>query len=259
MNNLHKQFISSGFVVCNITDQSLLGLISNLIKPQSWKCDSSHQTHHTTIKLHQDLLNQSRVHILLARNLLDSLRSLIGNNDFAISSTIYLRSVRPSSSSTLIVEHLPWHREIFYSDYDYANHQINIHIPIFNYTSHTAMQYIPLSHNIPDSSIQTSRLSESVSGVSRFSTAHSIGLPYAPKIITNLSELGIPTYCPATIGQAFIFNSRLIHGAGVNTSRNIRFSLDFSILPKRFLTEQKDYHFASYNNGDHFIPFTPEF
>ena len=45
-----------------------------------------------------------------------------------------------------------------------------------------------------------------------------------------------------------LFSTKLIHGGGSNESDEIRFSLDFGILPISLMNLQKKEHFAHYGN-----------
>lgn len=200
----------------------------------------------------QNIINEWKVQEEICRDLSEIISLLLGSNKIGVSSTIYLRGVRPNGKTDILVEALPWHREIFYSDYDYANHQINLHIPLINYNSQTCMKYIDKSHIIPDSKIHLKKVNSEVSGVSKFSTGHKMGLPYNPKLISNIHSLGEIFDCPAEVSNAFIFNSRLVHGAGGNKTNSMRFSMDFAVLPFDKLEEQKKFHFASYKQGSHF-------
>ncbi len=63
------------------------------------------------------------------------------------------------------------------------------------------------------------------------STGNNIGFLYAPKQIVQGVDLtsSQPLNVPESHNAIFLGN--LIHGSGVNNSLNIRFSVDFRILP----------------------------
>ena len=212
-------------------------------------------SYHAALYEVQSALNDMSPQQAICNELQPVIVDLLGQESIGLSSTVYLRGVRPVRDSNLLVESLPMHREIFYSDHDYANYQINLHIPLLNYTTKTAMQFYPYSHLVPDSKIQVEKLTSEESGVRRFSKGHSLGLPYNPKIIRNLTVLGEPQKAPVGPGEAFIFDSKLIHGSGSNNSSDIRFSIDFAILPFSKISEQKAHHHASYKNGSHFYEY----
>ena len=97
-----------------------------------------------------------------------------------IQSVVYFRTARPHNSSH-IQEQLDFHRETFYSDFDYIKKQFNFWFPVKNLTKNNSMMYIPYSHKIDDKKIKTKTTLSDKSGVKRFSTGHKIGLLYNPK------------------------------------------------------------------------------
>ena len=139
------------------------------------------------------------------------------------------------------------HRENFYCDEEYINHQLNMHFPIFNYNNNTCMNFYSKSHEISDRQLTVEKKDDLYSGIERFSKGHKLGLPYNPKIIQNLEKLNEYLPAPCKVGEAFLFNSRLIHGGGENYSEKIRFSLDFATLPIKWISNLKKNHFASYS------------
>ena len=214
----------------------------------------------TTDEYHRKLEElQKKVNIIgtrdkLIKELKEELIDFHGTDVFGAQTIVYLKGVRPIKNKFSAIKHeaLPMHRENFYCDDEYINHQLNIHFPIFNYNKNTCMNYYPKSHKIPDAQLLIDKKDSIYSGVERFSKGHHLGLPYNPKIIQNFNGKKFSP-APCSEGQAFLFSSRLIHGGGENTSDQIRFSLDFATLPKKWMSKLKRNHFASYyKSSSHF-------
>ncbi len=121
---------------------------------------------------------------------------------------------------------------------------INIWIPLLNVTPLNSLQYVPESQNIPDANIETINEGEKSSTVAKHSSGHKIGLLYDVKTITggvdfsNIKRISLPE------DHYVIFDTNLIHGAASNESTDIRFSLDFRVLPNSKV-EQDLGNFAS--------------
>tara|TARA_Y100001970_G_C14259345_1_gene878514 strand:+ start:5067 stop:5840 length:774 start_codon:yes stop_codon:yes gene_type:complete len=155
-----------------------------------------------------------------------------------IQSVVYFRTARPHNPKH-IQEQLDFHRETFYSDFDYIKKQFNFWFPIKNLTKKNSMMYIPYSHKIDDKKIKTKTISSEKSGVERFSTGHKIGLLYNPKKIIE----GVDFNCQKSLfvpeGSFVIFSSMLIHGAAINYEKKIRFSCDFGLLNEDVVDDVK--------------------
>ena len=251
------KFNTEGFLICElIKSQEILDLLE-------------------IIKLNLDLLNNYdtnnfRNKILLIQNELKKseliknfikinynqiLPILINDNnktivdDFHYSTNIFLRAVRPSVNifNSNHIEFLGLHRERFYGG-EYASKQINIHIPLFHYTTECAMKYIPNSHIIPDEDIKVQNISTDLTGIERGSVGHKIGLTYSPKEILSGVDMSLLKSVPMNINQFMIFNSNLIHGGGINNTNKIRFSMDFAIIKSHYIdTNNQPKHLASLN------------
>lgn len=186
----------------------------------------------------QDELNRRQMARRLADDRRAELAAILGTDAILIQTNLYLRATRPKSTSDQ--EHIGWHRESFYGpDMDTS---VNFWVPIRNVSVDNAMRYVPDSHLIPDDAIQT--VQEDSADVARFSAGHRIGLLYAPKRIVGGVELSTSRPLVATPGEAAIFSGALIHGAAVNRSDQIRFSVDFRAIAQGNLATEK-HHFTS--------------
>lgn len=185
------------------------------------------------------------------------LHELCGMQKFSYSGSGFLRVVRPNvkDNRKMIDEYLGYHREVFYGTSDYVKKQINIHIPIFNYNALSAMKYVPASHLISDEELVVEALKEGDNGIVRGSLQHLNGLMYAPKKIIRGCDLHAAIPFDLSMGEAVIFKSDLIHGAGINNTDRIRVSVDFAVIPTSSIPEGENFQLAS-SDGKKYIPYT---
>ncbi len=178
----------------------------------------------------------------IAETIQDQIRDEIDEKDFFIQTNTYLRAARPLTKNPKI-EAIGWHRETFYGPN--MEKSYNIWTPLLNVVPDNTLRFIPESQLIPDKDIKTHQFDEVTTP--KGSASHKIGFQYSPKQIIsgvnlkNFSQMIVPDYCSS------IFPGNLIHGAGVNLSKNIRFSTDFRILPKSAydVKKNKQFHLSS--------------
>lgn len=159
---------------------------------------------------------------------------------FLIQTNLYLRGARPLNSGT---EAIDWHRETFYGEN--MEKCVNIWTPIAGVKESNTLRFIPESHLLSDEDILVEQYQDKVT--KRYSVGHVIGFQYSPKKIiggvdlANQRAMLVPKYCSS------IFPGNLVHGAGLNGADEIRFSVDFRILPLSAYdsTKNKHFHFAS--------------
>ena len=248
---------TNGYATIKLDSKSIIYKIRDIVDHHDNYLKHIHNSdYHMSLLNMQNEINSICPQEKFANELSKVVVDLCGSSNIGLSSTVYCRGVRPKEKTNVMVESIPMHREIFYTDLDYANHQINLHIPIKNYTNDTCMYYYPKSHLVSDSDLDLEKYSSSKSGVERYSAGHSLGLPYNPKIVNNLNILGKPQPCDIEVGEVFIFDSKLLHGGGINNSAAIRYSLDFAVLPYNYLSQQKQNHHASYKGGAHFYEYS---
>lgn len=158
----------------------------------------------------------------------------------------YLRAVRPVVG--LSGEHVDFHRESFFNA-DMAN-AWNVWIPIRDVTPANSVRFVPGSQLIPEAEIETTNDGDEAGLVKRYSSGHKVGLLYDPKrIVSGVDFSTVETlYVPP--GRIAVFDANLIHGAGVNNTGNIRFSLDFRIIRAENV-RRHDYNFAA--DGEYFV------
>ena len=151
---------------------------------------------------------------------------------FLLQSRVFLRATRPSKEQ--IQEYVGYHRESFYSDVEHkhiVDQGMTIWVPIKNVNYRNTLNFIPRSHTIPSTEIKLQPQSEDKSSVKKGSSGHKIGLLYSPKEIIGGVDLTTGVRFDASVGSYIVFSNQLIHGNGINNAEDIRFSIDFNILP----------------------------
>jgi len=140
-------------------------------------------------------------------------------------SDLHLRAARPDIEGQ---ESVTWHRESFYGC---PASTLNIWMPVINCTPENSVRYVPGSEEIPDERIIVT--SESDPTVTRGSDGSKIGLLYEPKQIIGGVDFSTVKTLNVPYGMVAIFSGQLIHGAAINKTSGVRFSIDFRIIPKR--------------------------
>ena len=178
----------------------------------------------------------------------ETFSSYLNTEDFSVQSGLYLRSSRPVEFSKVNAESIGWHRESFYGKG--MENSFNCWIPIRGVTELNSLRFIPNSQNLKDYEIQIKQ--ENDQFTNQFSIGHKLGFQYSPKIIVK----GINTKKAKALnckeGQLALFSGNLIHGAAINNSSNIRFSIDFRLIKNEHLNITKKVHFAS-NSNPYFV------
>ena len=218
---------SSSISIIEHTDKDLLNNIQEIIKLNFNEDANVYnefqiEDFRKLVSSTQNQINDFNVVQKLSLSLKGQINEYLGDN-FLIQSNCYLRASRPNISSNS--ENIGWHRESFYFGMGHLCY--NIWTPILGVNENNTIQYIPESQIINEKEIITEKQNDSYT--KKFSSGHKIGFLYSPKVIksgVNLNKnkrLIVPKECSA------IFSGNLIHGAGNNTSSEIRFSLDFRI------------------------------
>jgi ectoine hydroxylase-related dioxygenase (phytanoyl-CoA dioxygenase family) len=185
----------------------------------------------------QDEMNKRALARRLAHDRREILASILGSDRIMIQSHLYLRATRPMQGGQ---ESVGWHRESFYGSS--VETAVNFWVPILNVTIENTLLYVPDSDLIPDEAIVTKN--EEDPSVQRGSAAHRIGLLYSPKRIVSGVDFSIQRPFVVLPGEAAIFSGQLIHGAAVNRSDKIRFSIDSRLIAAENLRANK-WHLAS--------------
>jgi hypothetical protein len=171
----------------------------------------------------------------------DELRRYTDGDRFLCQSNLYLRATRPQVSQH--TEAIGWHRETFYGPN--MERSINVWTPVQGVVESNTLRFVPRSHLIADADIVVEQYEDPITR--KGSTGNTLGFLYAPKKIVGGVDLGsaVPMNVPAN--HSAIFPGNLIHGGAVNLSDQIRFSLDFRVIPLRFYdkTVSKQIHAAS--------------
>ncbi len=141
-----------------------------------------------------------------------------------LAQSLHLRAARPVKGN----EAVGWHRENFYGTPEGA---YNFWMPVMNVTPDNALRYILGSEKIPDEQIELVQTQDHERG----SFSHQIGLPYAPKHIVGGVDFSAAIPVPCSEGSAVVFDGNVIHGAAINKTDKIRFSVDFRMIAKERL------------------------
>lgn len=188
----------------------------------------------------QNAMNEINGSDLIATSILDDLLDFLDASEVLVQSNLYLRAARPERSSG--EESIGWHRESFYGPEMSA--AVNVWTPLRGVTATNTIRYIPNSSAIPDEDIET--LAEPSKYTERFSDGHKIGFLYSPKKIISGVDLESHQPLLVNVGQTAIFDGSLIHGAALNYTESIRFSVDFrAIAAHKYSDKNKQLHFAS--------------
>lgn len=236
----------SGIVFAKLADQNLSNEILSIIK-LNMDCSNSFHTkmsidlYSDIVKQTQLLINNQNYTVKIATQCEHKIKEYIREDKFFIQTNLYLRATRPYVVKE--TESIGWHRESFYGPN--LQRSINIRTPIWGVNSESTLRFKPNSHLIPDEDIITRQVPDRAT--TKGSTGNIIGFLYAPKPIvqrvdlTSSQPLNVPEFHSA------IFPGNLIHESGVNNSLNIRFSVDFRILPfSAYKTnEAKQMHISS--------------
>ena len=143
-------------------------------------------------------------------------------------SVIFSRSFKKNKKLDPEAEVLDFHRENFYNDSKTIDYQLNVWIPIFNISSKQNFKYVPFSHKINDDKIIIKRKNNKF--IKKNSSAHKLGLNYAPKKIISGVEFSKAKRFKVPKESFLVLSSRLIHGGGINNSSKPRFALAFGIV-----------------------------
>ena len=157
----------------------------------------------------------------------------IKEEDFLVQSNLYLRATRFNVRND--TESINWHRESFYGPN--MERSVNIWTPVKGVSSSNTLKYIPKSQNILDEEILTEQIIDPAT--EKGSTGNIIGFLYAPKNIVAGVNLDKAAPMKVPYFSSSIFPGNLIHGAATNSSNEIRFSVDFRILPKSAYDPEK--------------------
>lgn len=162
-------------------------------------------------------------------------------NRFLIQTNLYLRATRPQVQQD--GEAIGWHRESFYGLN--MERSINVWTPIAGAVLENTLRFVPESQTIPEVEILTEQIDDKIT--QKYSIGHKVGFQYSPKKIVGgvdfmrSEPMLVPDY------HSSIFPGNLVHGAAHNNGKQIRFSIDFRILPISAYDplSSKNFHFAS--------------
>lgn len=151
-------------------------------------------------------------------------------------------------------EVLEFHRESFYAgpDKKFIKKQINVWIPIFNLKKNQMLKYIPQSSKILDNKFKF-RITK-VQNVKKNSPSHHLGYLHSTKRIIKGVDLTKAKRFNLPKNNSVFFDSNLIHGAGTNMSKKIRFVVAFGLIEKNKYLKLKKKKIKTFrSNEEYFI------
>tara|TARA_B100001173_G_C16029223_1_gene565718 strand:- start:45 stop:815 length:771 start_codon:yes stop_codon:yes gene_type:complete len=216
----------------------LTGNISNSF--QELMCMNNDQYRSVNLSI-QNTINDSHINLLVFKEIQPTLKTWFGTDDFLVQSNVYLRSSRPTMCQES--ECIGWHRESFYGSG--MESAYNIWIPILGVNADNTLQFIPCSQNVSTDKLNLKNVDDKFTV--RYSDGHKLGFLYSPKVITDgldftsALRMNVPEYGFAC------FPAELIHGAAINNSDHIRYSIDLRVIKRidHSIDLSKSYHFAS--------------
>ena len=220
--------------------QSALAIVDEYFEgdARDW-CGLPDEQFRARVSQAQDRINDGGFVRDFCRSHASSLAEVI-DEPIAAQTNCYLRVTRPKPGTQ---EEIGFHRETFYGP-AMMQYSYNVWIPVKNVVEENSLSYVPMSHLIPEEDIRTESVSESESGVRRYSDGHRIGLLYSPKRIVGGVALDQARRMHVPDGQFAVFPGNLIHGNAVNRTDRIRFSIDFRFIATSRVTDNKS-HFSS--------------
>mgnify|MGYP001193979685 CR=1 FL=1 len=240
--DLKKKYDLNGFLISEFTNKKPIERCKEITndffnKKDSYYSSLTNDEYRKIVLNCTKAINDEKIQKQIVENESPFLTNLIAKK-LKIQTVVYFRTARPHKSSH-VQEQLDFHRETFYSDFEYIKKQFNFWFPIKNLTQNNSMKYIPHSHKIDDNKIKTKTISSETCGVEKFSLGHKIGLLYNPKKIIEGVDLSNQKTLFVPDGSFVIFSSMLIHGAAINYSDKIRFSCDFGLLDEEVVDSVK--------------------
>ena len=242
-NRSYLNFKKNGYEIINIGQENKhLKIAQDLIKKSKISNIAKKDIFSKKCISLQNKIYKKKIHLKILdenKEIIKKILKIKKLDELSITAFVHFRGVKKMKKSKIKKNFLGFHRETFYSDFDYTKYQINISIPLLGYNQKNSMKIIKGTHKIPDKSIKTKKLTSVESGVKRFSTDHLLGLPYNPKVILDGVNLKKAKRANLKVGQAIIFSAMTIHGNGSNNSKNPRYSIDFGLIKKKYLKGKK--------------------
>lgn len=240
MNDLLKK---NGFLVRKFNNNKLLNIVKKIIKKHfdkklDYYLSLPKEKFYNLALECQNSLNEANLQKIFDDNEKKFLKKLFKNEDYLYSSIITLRVVRPKENSKQ-GEQIGWHRETFYGNNKYIKDAINLWIPVMNVQKDNALGIIPKSHLVDDKKIIRRKYKYKDYNVKKFSAAHKLGFPYAPKKIVSGLNLDNAKRIYVKSNYFMVFSQMLVHGNAENQSKKIRFAINLGLIDKKKLIRNR--------------------
>ncbi len=245
MNSYDSIYANSSIKIANHNNKNFLiktrEIINNYFSEnESFYNKISNENFREIVLSAQKKINENNITREIIIQIYEDLLNYLENDKFLIQSNSYLRVSRPIPKSN---DSIGWHRENFYAPN--ADKYINVWTPISGVNELNTIKFIPNSQNIKNEDIITENVDDEVT--KKFSSGHKIGLMYSPKKIISGVNLNLAKPMIVPYYSSSIFSGNLVHGAAINKSNSIRFSIDFRVISEKYYDENlnKKKHFAS--------------
>ena len=250
-NKEENVLLDSSIVFSEHKDKNLINKIQKDIlkyfnQDEKFYFDLPIETYRELIKNTQDFLNGKEYARKICGECIQTIKNYIEEDKFFIQTNLYLRATRPTAN--IETESIGWHRETFYGPN--MEKCVNVWTPILDVNEKNTLRFIPNSQNIPESDIIVNQINDVVT--IKGSTGSKIGFQYSPKIIVGGVDLNKATPLNVPNFNSALFPGLLVHGSAQNFSQNIRFSVDFQILPFSAYDPEQSKKFHSASNKPYF-------
>ena len=247
---INSQLKKKGFKVFKFKDESIHSDIKKCINKYFNKSTS----HYKNLKLNkfrkialkcQNSIIKLNIHKRFAKSENKRIKKMLAGDTPLYETQLFLRVIRPiGKNGNETGEAVGWHRETFYTNYQFVKHGINIWFPVKNVNRNNNLKYIEDSHLIDDSKIERRKVRMTKeyklkNPTKKFSVGHKLGFLYHPKKIVSgvnlkkIISMKIPEKCYA------LFSTMLVHGNSQNFSKKIRFAIGFGFIPKSKMPRKK--------------------
>ena len=162
-----------------------------------------------------------RWHESIFRRNLSIFTELLGP-DLDLEAEPYLRVARPGKPQ----DNIGYHRDTIYGASAY---ELSVIIPFVDLNEAGTLRVHPGSHLKAEADIHFTRMDNYDPTITKGSTKHKLGFPYAPQVLDKNYPLDQLVPVPMRIGQILMFGLSMLHGSVLNGSDITRWSCDARI------------------------------
>jgi ectoine hydroxylase-related dioxygenase (phytanoyl-CoA dioxygenase family) len=247
---LNPQLKKKGFKVFKFKDESIHSDIRKCINKYFNKSTSYYKNlelnkfRKIALKCQNSIIKLN-IHERFAKSENKRIKKML-NGDLPLYETqLFLRAIRPiNKNGDATGEAVDWHRETFYTNYQFVKHGINIWFPVKNVNKKNNLKFIEGSHMIDDFKIKRRKIKMTKAKklknpTKKFSVGHKLGFLYHPKKIISGVNLKKIKSMKIPEKSYSLFSTMLVHGNSQNYSDKIRFAIGFGFIPKSKMPRKK--------------------